>query len=67
MNKDKKEELVVSLEYDAPTMTLSFYDSKIQSQIIKTKTDSNLKGVNTQQENNQAQASDIKVTRNQYL
>lgn len=61
MSKDNKEELVVSSEhYDAPTMTLSFYDSKIQSQIIKTKTDSNLKGVNTQQENNQAQASNIK-------
>lgn len=60
MNKDNKEELVVLLEYDAPTMTLSFYDSKIQNQITKTKIDSNLSRVNTQQENNQAQDSNIK-------
>ncbi|EAK8709609.1 hypothetical protein ACPES9_001671 [Campylobacter jejuni] len=61
MDKNKSEELSLCMEsLTAPTIPISFYDSRIQSQINYIRADSNLNGVNIQQEDNQTKNDNTK-------
>lgn len=61
MDKNKSKELSLCMESNtAPGIPISFYDSKIQSQIKDIRADSNLNGINIQQEDNKTKNNNTK-------
>ncbi|EAJ3619867.1 hypothetical protein BFM53_03990 [Campylobacter coli] len=61
MDKNKSKELSLCMEsLTAPAIPVSFYDSEIQSQINYIRADSNLNGINIQQEDNQTKNNNTK-------